>query len=42
MLPVQDLVLLPILREEEVVLIGELAADGVSDGHGSPSSVLLE
>jgi hypothetical protein len=32
---------LAILREEEVVLVGELAMGGILDGHASPSSVLL-
>src|SRR5262249_52960428 len=39
-LPVDDLVALPILWEEGVILVRKLAANSVSDGHCSPSSVL--
>jgi hypothetical protein len=40
-LPVDDLVPLAVLREEEVVLIGKLAAGEVVEGHGaSPSATI--
>ena len=39
--PVEDLVALPVLREEQVVLVGDLATGSVSDGHGRSSADLL-